>query len=378
MAITMKVLFLSVPAGGGHHQTARAMTDFFAEKENVETKIIDVAENVNNVLKELISKGYILSTTLMPKAYSAIYDILDAKTSDDDELTRYNKLIADAFKKRLKKSLDEFRPDVIVSTHVWATIVLNRIAKRQKIDAPIISIVTDYTVHPFWEQAKSDYYIISSELLSYQAIKKLGKDKVIIPFGIPISPKFSIKRDKAETRKKLGIDNRFTVLVMMGSMGYGKAAKDIIKQLDRLPDDFQIIAVCGKNKKLRNSISRIKLNRKLIALGYITNVDEYMDCCDCVITKPGGLTTSEALAKNLPLILANPIPGQENRNQEFMTNNGLALSLSDSFPADEAIYTLMNYPHIAENLTANAKKLAKPDAAKKLGEFIIDIYNEQQ
>ena len=373
----MKVLFLSVPAGGGHHQTARAMTDFFAEYENVETKIIDVAENVNNVLKELISKGYILSTTLMPRAYSAIYDMLDAKTSDDDELTRYNKLIADAFKKRLKKSLDEFRPDVIVSTHVWATIVLNRIAKRHKIDAPIISIVTDYTVHPFWEQAKSDYYIVPSELLSYQAIKKLGKDKVIIPLGIPISPKFSQRREKVEARKALGIDNRFTVLVMMGSMGYGSAAKDIIKQLDKLPDDFQIIAVCGKNKKLKSSISKLKLHRKLIALGYINNVDEYMDCCDCVITKPGGLTTSEALAKNLPLILANPIPGQENRNQEFMQNHGLAISLSDTFPADEAIYTLMNYPHISQNLTANAKKLAKPDAAKKLGEFIIDIYNEQ-
>ena len=200
---------------------------------------------------------------------------------------------------------------------------------------------------------------------------------MIIPFGIPISPKFSIKRDKAEARAALGIDDKFTVLIMMGSMGYGKAANDIIKQLDRLPDDFQIIAVCGKNKKLRNSISRMKLHRNLMALGYIDNVDEYMDCCDCVITKPGGLTTSEALAKNLPLILANPIPGQENRNQEFMTNHGLALSLSDTFPADEAVYTLMNYPHISRNLKENARKLAKPDAAKKLGEFIIDIYNEK-
>ena len=377
MEITMKVLFLSVPAGGGHHQTAKAMTDYFAEFVNVETKILDVAENVNIVLKELISKGYILSTTIFPKAYSAIYDILDAKTSDDDEVTRYNKLIANAFKRRLLKSLEEYQPDVIVSTHVWATMVLNRIAKRHKIDAPIISIVTDYTMHPFWEQAKSDYYIIPSELLSYQAIKKLGNDKVILPLGIPISPKFSQKKDRALASAALDIDNKFTVLVMMGSMGYGKAAVDIIKQLDKLPDDFQIIAVCGNNKRLKSSISKLKLHRKLICYGYVTNVDELMDSSDCIITKPGGLTTSEALAKNLPLILTNPIPGQEDRNMEFMVNHGLALSVSDTFPADEAVYLLMNYPHIARQLKDNAKLLAKPDAAKNLGEFILDIYKEQ-
>ncbi len=374
----MKVLFLSVPAGGGHHQTAKAMTDYFTEYENVETKIIDVAENVNTVLKELISKGYILSTTVFPKAYSAIYDMLDAKTSDDDELTRYNKLIANAFKKRLMKSLDEFRPDIIVSTHVWATIVLNRIAKRHKIGAPIISIVTDYTVHPFWEQAKSDYYIIPSELLSYQAVKKLGNDKAILPLGIPISPKFSQKRDKSIMCATLDIDQKYTVLVMMGSMGYGKAAVDIIKQLDKLPDDFQIVAVCGNNKRLKSSVSKLKLHRKLITYGFVTNVDELMDCADCIITKPGGLTTSEALAKNLPLILTNPIPGQEDRNMEFMTNHGLALSVSDSFPVDEAVYLLMNYPHIARQLKDNAERLAKPDAAKKLGQFILDVYNEQK
>lgn len=373
----MKVLFLSVPAGGGHHQTAKAMTDYFAGRDDVETKILDVAENVNNVLKELISKGYILSTMIMPKTYSAIYDILDAKTSDDDEITRYNKLISNAFKKRLRKYIEDYRPDVIVSTHSFATLVLNRIAKRHKIDAKIISIVTDFTMHPLWEQTKSDYYIIPSELLSYQAIKKLGPDKTILPLGIPISPKFSIKTEKAIARASLGLDNKFTVLVMMGSMGYGKAAVDIIKQLDKLPDDFQILVVCGKNKRLKSSVSKLKVHRKLIAYGFVNNVDQLMDCADCVITKPGGLSTSEALAKNVPLILANPIPGQEDRNLEFMLNHGIAISLSDTFPADEAVYLLMNYPHVSQQLKENSKRLAKPDAAKNLGEFIEDIYKEQ-
>lgn len=369
----MKVLFLSVPTGGGHHQAAKAICEHLSDKENVECRILDVAENVNNVVKDMISKGYILSTTVFPKIYGSLYDLLDTKTEDDDYSAI--KLLSSGFKKQLKKYLDEYNPDIIVSTHCFATIILNKIAKKHPIRAKIISIVTDYTVHPWWEQTKSDFYITASEYLSYQAIKKLGTDKNVLPLGIPVHPKFSKKGDKYEIRKKLNLEDKFTVLVMMGSMGYGNAATSIIKQLGKLPEDIQIIAVCGKSKRLKSSINRLKTDKKIVTYGFVDNVDELMDASDCIITKPGGLSTSEALAKNLPLILANPIPGQEDRNMEFMLDHGVAISLSDTHPADEAIYLLMHFPHIMERLKDNAMYLAKPDATKNLGEFIIDIYN---
>ncbi len=368
----MKILFLSVPTGGGHHQAAKAIREYFSEYSDVECRVLDVAENVNNIVKDMISKGYILSTTFFPKIYGSFYNILDAKTEDEDYSAI--KLLSSVFKKQLKKYLDEYKPDIIVSTHCFATIILNKIAKKHPIGAKIISIVTDYTVHPWWEQTKSDYYITASEFLSYQAIKKLGTDKNVLPLGIPVHPKFSQKGNKNEIRKKLKLDDRFTVLVMMGSMGFGNAATNIVKQLGKLPEDIQIIAVCGKSKRLKSSIQRIKTDKKVIAHGFVDNVDELMDASDCIITKPGGLSTSEALAKNLPLILTNPIPGQEDRNMEFMLNHGVAISLSDTHPADEAIYLLMHFPHIMERLRDNARFLAKPDATKNLGEFIIDIY----
>lgn len=371
----MKVLFLSVPTGGGHHQAAKAICEYFAEFNDVECRVLDVAENVNNIVKDMISKGYILSTMFFPRIYGSLYDILDAKTEDEDYSAI--KLLSTVFKKQLKKYLDDYNPDIIVSTHCFATIILNKIAKKHPIDAKIISIVTDYTMHPWWEQTKSDYYITASEFLAYQAIKKLGSDKNVLPFGIPIHPKFSKLGDKTEMRKKLGLKNKFTVLVMMGSMGYGNAATNIIKQLTKLPEEIQIVAVCGKSKKLKASIQRIKSNKDIITYGFVDNVDELMDACDCIITKPGGLSTSEALAKNLPLILTNPIPGQEDRNMEFMLNHGVAISLSDTHPADEAIYLLMHIPHIMDRLKDNARHLAKPDATKKLGEFILDIYKNK-
>ncbi len=368
----MKVLFLSVPTGGGHHQAAKAICEYFSEYNDIECRVLDVAENVNNIVKDMISKGYILSTTIFPKIYGSLYDILDTKTEDEDYSAI--KLLSNVFKRQLRKYLEDYNPDIIVSTHCFATIILNKIAKKYGLSAKIISIVTDYTMHPWWEQTKSDYYITASEFLSYQAIKKLGTDKNVLPLGIPVHPKFSKKCDKHEIRKKLGFDDKFTVLVMMGSMGFGTAATTVIKHLGKLPENIQIIAVCGKSKRLKYSIQRLKTDKKLVTYGFVDNVDELMDASDCIITKPGGLSTSEALAKNLPLILTNPIPGQEDRNMEFLLNHGVAIAIDDTHTADEAIYLLMHFPHVADRMKENARYLAKPDATKKLGEFIIDIY----
>ena len=124
----MKVLFLSVPTGGGHHQAAKAISEYFSPEKNIECRVLDVAENVNNVVKDMISKGYILSTTIFPKIYGSLYDILDTKTQDDDYSAI--KLLSNGFKKQLKKYLDEYKPDIIVSTHCFATIILNKIKKK--------------------------------------------------------------------------------------------------------------------------------------------------------------------------------------------------------------------------------------------------------
>jgi len=369
----MKVLFLSIPTGGGHHQAARALEAYFAGRNDVECRVLDIAENVNSVLAEALSKGYILSTTIAPKIYGSLYDLLDTRENPSTEVSNANKVLSKAFRKKLYAYIDAFRPDVIVSTHLFVTITLDRIKKHHPIPAKIISIVTDFTVHPLWEQAKSDYYITASELLSYQALKKWGTLDNVLPFGIPIDPKFAAKQPKEEAKKSLGIKDKYTVLVMMGSMGYGTHVTDMLKQLDRADGDFQILVVCGSNKKRRSRLVKRKWNKDVFVYGYVNNVDVLMDACDCIITKPGGLSTSEALAKGLPILMFDPIPGQEDRNKEFMLNNGIALSLSDTFTAQEAIYQLMHYPFKAAHLSRNTEHFAKPYAARDLGEFMLDI-----
>lgn len=374
----LKILFLSIPTGGGHHQAARAMERYFENREDVECRMLDMAENVNSALAEAVSKGYILTTSITPKLFGTIYDLLDARENPSTEASRTIRMLMSAFQKKLCAYIDAFRPDVIVSTHPFCTITLNRAAKRRGISAHLISIVTDFTVHPFWEQARSDYYVTASELLSYQSLKKWGTTEHVLPLGIPVDPKFSVKISREEAREQLGLENKFTILVMMGSMGYGTRTAEALRVLDRMDEDFQMLVICGNNKKLKSRLDRMKMTKPLKTYGFVNNVDVLMDACDCIITKPGGLSTSEALAKKVPILMLDPIPGQEDRNKEFMLNNGIALNISETFGVDEAVYQLIHYPCKVEQMKENIRRFAKPNAARDLGEFILSLHYGQK
>ena len=373
-----KVLILSIPTGGGHHQAAKAIETYFSAREDVDCRLLDIAENVNGALAEAVSKGYIITTTAAPKLYGSLYELFDQREHPSTEASKTLKFLSQVFRKKLYAYIKAFQPDVIVSTHLFASLTLNRIAKHHPISAKLISIVTDFTLHPTWEQVKSDYFIIASELLEYQAIKKWGTKENVLPLGIPIHPKFSEKRPIEEARGIVGLENKFTVLIMMGSMGYGTQAKDVIKKLDKIDYDFQILMVCGSNAKLKRRIERLKVSKPMKVYGFVDNVDVLMDAADCIITKPGGLSTSEALAKRLPILLVNPIPGQEDRNKEFMLNNGIALNISETYGVDEAVYQLITCPFKKESLIENTRHFAKPFAARDLCERIISLCEGKQ
>jgi processive 1,2-diacylglycerol beta-glucosyltransferase len=164
---------------------------------------------------------------------------------------------------------------------------------------------------------------------------------------------------------------------MSGSMGYGNISQ-LITKIDEIDTDFQIIAVCGNNKHAKHKIDGMTTKKKVFCYGFANNVDLMMDASDCIVTKPGGLTTSEALAKNLPIIMVNPIPGQEERNVEFLLNNGLAINVTDTSPIDEVLYQLFLYPEKLENMVKNIKLVGKPNASSDLSDFIINLIENNE
>ena len=366
----MKVLLLTVTAGHGHTQAAKAVMEYLQEYK-VECALLDTLDYINPILGESVDKGYLYSTRFTPNVWGKIYNLADSRDKSDGKFSIshiMNKLLS----KKLISFLDDYKPDVVACTHIFAAQIISYLQGEGTIDTKSIGIVTDFTIHPFWEDADLDYYVTANELLNHQASKKGIDTSKILPIGIPIHPKFGKKMDKLEARNILGIEDKPTILIMSGSMGYGNL-ETIITDMDTMDMDFQIISICGNNKNLKKKIDGMITKKKVYNYGFTDKVDIIMDAADCIVTKPGGLTTSESLAKGLPMIIINPIPGQEERNAEFLLNNGLALMVSETFPVDEAIYHLMNNIWRRKYLIEMAKAVGRPNATRDLCNHIMSL-----
>ncbi len=365
----MKVLILTITAGQGHNQAANTLSEYLRKNPEVEAETLDTFEYINQGLKEIISRGYLMSAKRLPKVYGKAYRMAEKRDSENGYIMRATSSI---MAKKLIKFVEEYDADVIVCTHVFAAMLVTDIEKKFKRDIKTVGIVTDFTIHPYWEETELDYYVTANEFLTNQAVKKGIAEEKVLPIGIPIDPNFAKFCEKPKARELLGIDNMRTVLVMSGSMGYGKMAR-MIKQLDSSDMEFQIISVCGNNQRLKKRIDKMKKKHKIYNYGFTDQVDLMMDAADCIVTKPGGITSSEALAKGLPMIIANPIPGQEDRNVEFLMNNGAAFKVSSTFPVDEAIYQMFSNEIRLGQLWQTARVLGKPQSTLKIVELVLKV-----
>ncbi|MBQ8004011.1 MAG: glycosyltransferase [Oscillospiraceae bacterium] len=331
----MRVLILSITAGQGHHSAAKSISDALVER-GATVKTVDVYKQIDKNLCDAVNKGYLISTKHTPKAYRAVYELIDSKKAP---ATKYSlqSIMGILIAIKFEKFIEDFKPDVIICTHIFAAQVINELKRRGKLcDVPTIGIVTDYTIHPFWEDVTYIEYIeIANELLTQRAIIKGISTDRLLPLGIPVQKKFSAKLKKEDARRELGLDESAqTVLVMAGSMGYGNMP-EIISGIHNFDKKYCVLAVCGNNKKLFKKLSSSGFGDTVKIYSFTDKVDIMMDAADCIVTKPGGLTTSEAMAKKLPMILVNPIPGQEDRNLEFFLNNGLALYVTNKFTIED-------------------------------------------
>lgn len=365
----MKILLVSVKAGFGHHSTAQALISCF-ESKGIECEMIDLFQCVNKFLDDGIQDGYLFLTKYMAKIYGKTYDQMAKKDKPYDDRSMiqiFNKMIS----KKVENVFRDYGADLIIGTHSFAAMVMTILNEREVIQCPIIGVVTDFTVHPLWESTRLDYYVTPDKLLNRQMMNKGIDEKKILPIGIPVKAAFSEKIPKQEARRQLGIQDITTVLVMMGSMGFGDMSKFLESVVDS-DADFQVLCVCGNNKKAKKQIDLKQWSKPVYNYGFVTNVDVLMDAADVLITKPGGLTTSEALAKGLPCIITNPIPGQEDRNMEFLVNAGAAIQVSKSYGVDEALYQIFHSEWRLDALNTSVSHIGKPHSAENLYKFISE------
>lgn len=362
----MKVLILTVSAGQGHNQTAMAVSEYL-KKYNVESSVLDAYKYANQFLSDSVEKGYLMSTQYAPYMFGKFYR--HAEKNENRHAKPISRLTNSMVGQKLLKYIREYKPDVIVTTHLFTALHLTYLSPYLA-DIVTIGIVTDFTIHPYWENTDLDYYVTATELLNFQCERKGIPEHKILPFGIPIREKFATVLPQKEAREKLGLCDKITILVMMGSMGYGNMAKNI-RKIDAISMDFQILCVCGHNARAKRDIEKMPMQHPIKLYGYVDNVDLMMDAADFMITKPGGLTLSEAIAKGVPVILMNPIPGHEDRNQEFLVNNGLAMAVSKTCSLDEAVYQFLKNRWRRENLREGIRYVSSPNPTKALCDFIV-------
>jgi len=234
----MKALILSVTAGYGHHSTGRAAISAL-EECGFECTMLDTLEYVNTHLANSVSDGYLFSTKYLSGAYGKAYGTLDKREQKYDKRSIFS-IFSKIVSRKLKTFFKNYTPDVVIGTHSYACLLMTYLKDKGIITCPTFGIITDFTVHPFWESTELDYYVTADALLNRQMQKKGIPESKILPYGIPIKKKFSTGYEKSVARELLGISEKRTILVMMGSMGYGNIIENL-HAIDSLPEDFQVL-----------------------------------------------------------------------------------------------------------------------------------------
>lgn len=367
----MRILILSVTAGQGHNRTAKGIAGI-AQSRDHECKIVDTFEYVSPAMGELVDEGYRLSIAFTPKAFGRAFRSFERAEQEYAAVLRAYKIVSTRMSYELEEVYQQFQPDAVVCTMSFAAQIATAIYERGVCRAPRMGIVTDYTLHPFWVGTNLDMLVSPSEQLTESFVAKGIDPRIIKPVGIPISLDFAKHIDRQAACDELGIENMPTLLLMGGSMGHGDIAK-AIESMDKSASPFQILAVCGSNVRMQHRLEKMQTRKPMRVYGFTDKIHVMMSASDMIVTKPGGLTVSEAVAKKLPMVLINPIPGQEERNMDFLTNHGMAMRANATLPVGEVVGQLMLSQARRRLMSQAQEAFGKPNATLDVCQLLEEM-----
>ena len=371
-----RIIIFYATYGGGHLSAARSI------KENIETnytdnevKLVDCMEYVNKIINKVTTKAYSEMAKKAPRTWGKVY-----WKSQDGPLAQISTTSNKLFSIKLNKLLQDFQPDLIISTHPFASTMCAYLKKIGKIDTKIATIITDYAPHDQWLVFNQyvDYYFVSHEGMKNQLHKQGIPNEKIYATGIPLSNKFLLKHDKAKTLQSFGLlPNRKTVLFFGGGeFGLGKTQTfNIFKSFAECHENIQIVAIAGKNQKMKKNFEHLinELGKQdyVKVLEYTDKIPELMSISDLVVTKPGGLTTTESLASGLPIVIINPIPGQEEENATYLEENKVAIWIREDDNVEEILNNLFSNPEQMQEMKIRARLISKKNSTKDICKVLL-------
>ncbi|ABO50484.1 Monogalactosyldiacylglycerol synthase [Desulforamulus reducens MI-1] len=363
-----KILVLSVSAGEGHMRAAAAVKEEIIRRNSkAEVIILDTFRYASPLIEKVVLGTYMEIIKMSPIIYGYLYRQAEKeKPFSGFAKNEFNRIMNRLAAPKLVTFIDQMQPQAIMCTHPFPLGILTHLKSVGKCKVPIIAAITDFTVHPFWLFNDVDYYLVAVDPLVKSFAEHGIQYNKIKATGIPIDPKFAIPKNKSVLRYRWNLEPDLpAVLIMGGGLGMGPLG-DIVKELASSGLPCQMVVVCGRNEQLRNKLIKLQptLSRKVEVLGYINNIEDLMATCDLMIGKAGGLTSAEAMATGLPMFITDPIPGQEERNAEFLESMGAARLVRGQKDLVHRVKEFLSNVAIQKSMADAAKQIGRPRSAE--------------
>lgn len=371
-----KVLIFYASYGGGHLSAAKSIKQYIdTYYDDVQTEMIDCVKYINKALDKITTAAYREMAKKAPWAWEKVYyksqDGFLGKVS-----TTSNKIMA----VKMAKLFREFQPDVVISTHPFGSQMTSYLKQKGKTNCVLATIMTDFKSHDQWLIGNRfvDFYFVSNPSMKEELVQNEIDERKVFVTGIPISSRFLQCYDKEDIFSSFELDSTKKTVLFFGGGEYGLGKNKTVAILNTLADfpNIQVIAIAGKNEKMKQEFEQIveekKKEKTIKVLPFTDKVPELMSISDLVITKPGGLTVSESLASHLPLVVINPIPGQEEENAEFLEKMGCALWLKKQDDPQTILSSILHDSVKLEEMKKVASSFAKPNATRDICSIILE------
>lgn len=371
------ILIFYASYGGGHLSAAKSIKEYIDTNysKDFKTYLVDCIEYINPYINKLTTKAYADMAKKAPHLWGKVYS-----KSEKGPLAGISNTSNKLMSFKLDKLLEEITPDLVISTHPFSSQMCAYLKKKGKLNAKLATIMTDYAPHDQWLVLSeyTDYFFVSHEGMK-KALEEKGIDSAkVFATGIPLSNRFLQHYDKKETLDFFGLlPNKKTILFFAGGE-FGLGKKNTYQMLETFAkdfDDIQIVAISGKNLKMKknfeNIVNTYQKQDSIKIIEFTDKVPELMSISDLVITKPGGLTTTESLASGLPIIVINPIPGQEEENAEFLEKNHLAIWIKKQDEIETVLKELFHHPEKMQHMKIRARLFAKKNSCKDICEILL-------
>jgi processive 1,2-diacylglycerol beta-glucosyltransferase len=361
-----RILILSASVGAGHLRAAQAV-ELAARivAPGAEVRNIDVLTLTNAAFRKVYGEAYLDLVNKAPHVLGFFYDHMDKARSPRDQRDRLRLLVEKLNLRSLCEILEGEAWDVIINTHFMPAEIIASMKKKGTIRTPQMTVTTDFETHRLWVNLPCEHFTTATdEGAAYLAHRGVPESTISVT-GIPIHPVFAEEKSASACRKRQGIEGGRPVLLQMaGGFGVGPV-QEIFEAITSVKTPVELVVVAGKNAKLKAKLEGVKVpaRHRVKVLGFTDQMDELMAAADVVISKPGGLTTSEALARGCAMVVVNPIPGQESRNSDFLLENGCAIKINNLPTLGMKLEKLLGDDQKLASLKANAKKCGKPRAA---------------